>query len=241
MSADNIRIILHQPSHPGNIGAVARAMWTMNLSQLTLVQPRLFPDPAASARASGAQPILAQAQVVDDLDTALADCQVIYATSAQSRHLPWPQLTPKEAAKQISQAPQQQRIAILFGPERTGLENEDLQRAHHQIAIPANPTYSSLNLAMAVQVITYEIFCARLQSADAGIPLAEPRDLATDAQMQGFFQHLEAVLAGVSFQKPTSSPNLMPKLKRLFNRAELDQDEINLLRGLFKAILLKAN
>ncbi len=228
---NNIRIILHQPSHPGNIGATARAMWTMNLSSLYLVSPKSFPDPAATARASGAEHILEQAIVVSSLDEALADCAVVIGTSAQNRHLPWPQLSPRECAQYVVEQAKVQNVAILFGPERTGLSNEDLQRCQHQVAIPANPEYSSLNLAMAVQVICYEIYGALSEPSDQPI-----QPLANDAQMQSFYLHLDQLLDAIQFRKPTSSPDLMPKLKRIFNRAQLDEDEINLLRGVFKKI-----
>ncbi len=231
MPQNNIRIILHQTSHPGNIGASARAMWTMGLSSLYLVSPKSFPDPAASARASGAEEILENAVVVEDLDSALKDCAMVIGTSSQQRHLPWPLLSPNQCAQIVAKQSQTQTVAILFGPERTGLSNEDLQRCQYHLAIPANPLYSSLNLAMAVQVICYEIY-GELQEP---IP-SSTRPLATFAQMQGFFQHLDELLNLIHFRKPTSSPELMPKLKRIFNRAELDEEDINLLRGIFKKI-----
>jgi tRNA (cytidine32/uridine32-2'-O)-methyltransferase len=231
MKYENIRIVLHYPSHPGNIGAVARAMWTMGLSQLVLVSPKSFPDDVAMKRASGAEHILKAAVVVNTLDEALSDCGLVIGTSAQSRHLPWPQLSPKECAQKVWQQANSQTVAILFGPERTGLSNEDLQRCHYQVAIPANPAYSSLNLAMAVQVICYEIYQASLE-----IDNSDARILANDAQLQSFYQHLDQLLDLIHFRKPTSSPELMPKLKRIFNRAELDEEDINLLRGIFKKI-----
>lgn len=231
MKQNNIRIVLHQPSHPGNIGAVARAMWTMGLSSLYLVSPKSFPDPEATARSSGAEHILTQAIVVDDLDVALADCGVVIGTSAQSRHLPWPQLSPKECAQYIVQQASEQIVAVVFGPERTGLSNADLQRCHYQVAIPANPLYSSLNLAMAVQVICYEIY-----GALSVPPEQVERILVNDAQLKSFYSHLDRLLDEIDFRKPTSSPELMPKLKRIFNRAQLDEEDINLLRGIFKKI-----
>lgn len=231
MTQNNIRIILHQTSHPGNIGATARAMWTMGLDSLCLVSPKSFPDPIAVSRAAGSEHILEKALVVETLDEALADCGIIIGTSAQNRHLPWPQLSPKECAQRVASESRQQMVGILFGPERTGLSNEDLQRCHYQVAIPANPEYSSLNLAMAVQVICYEIYGALLDPIEQ-----ESRVLANDAQMQSFFLHLDKLLDEIHFRKPTSSPDLMPKLKRIFNRAQLDEDDINLLRGVFKKI-----
>ncbi len=231
MKQNNIRIVLNQTSHPGNIGATARAIWTMGLESLYLVAPLSFPDPVATARASGAEHVLENARVVENLDEALADCGVVIGTSAQNRHLPWPQLTPRECAHYVAQQASSQNVAILFGPERTGLSNTDLQRCHYQVAIPANPVYSSLNLAMAVQVICYELYGA-LSEPDELIP----RILATDAQMQSFFGHLDQLLNEINFRKPTSSPELMPKLKRIFNRAQLDDEDINLLRGIFKKI-----
>jgi tRNA (cytidine32/uridine32-2'-O)-methyltransferase len=231
MNPSNIRIVLHQTSHPGNIGAAARAMWTMGLSTLYLVQPKTFPSEEATARASGADHILTQAIVVESLDDALSDCGIVIGTSAQSRHLQWPQLTPKACALQVSQQSDVQNVAILFGPERTGLSNQDLQRCHYQVAIPANPLYSSLNLAMAVQVICYELYDYFKEE----VPEIA-RVLATDQQMQGFYAHLDQMLDFIDFRTQKSSPQLLPKLKRLFDRAQLDSDEINLLRGMFKKI-----
>lgn len=233
MKQNNIRIVLYYPSHPGNIGATARAMWTMGLSQLYLVCPKSFPDEVATKRSAGAEFILEQAIVVDNLDSALQDCAMVIGTSAQSRHLPWPQLTPKQCASQVVQHASTQNVAILFGPERTGLSNTELQRCHYQVAIPANPQYSSLNLSMAVQVICYEIYGELLEASEPDLPA---RILANDAQMQSFYQHLDQLLDLVNFRKPTSSPELMPKLKRIFNRAQLDEEDIHLLRGIFKKI-----
>lgn len=231
MKQNNIRIVLHQTSHPGNIGATARAMWTMGLSNLYLVAPKSFPDAVATTRSSGAEHILEHAIVVNDLDRALADCGIVIGTSAQNRHLPWPQLSPKECASYVAQQALCQQVAIVFGPERTGLSNADLQRCHYQVAIPANPDYSSLNLAMAVQVICYEIYGELLVKEE------QPnRILANDAQLQSFYLHLNKLLDEIHFRKPTSSPELMPKLKRIFNRAQLDEEDINLLRGIFKKI-----
>ncbi len=233
MNLNNIRIVLHQPSHPGNIGAVARAMWTMNLSHLYLVQPKSFPDPIATKRATGAEALLEHAVVVDTLDEALAECGLVIGSSAQTRHLPWPILSPPECAQKAVQQASKQQVALVFGPERTGLSNEELQRCHYQVAIPANPAYSSLNLAMAVQVICYEVYGEFLSHhATEGVM----RELASDAQLQSFYGHLDKLLDAVHFRRPSSSPDLIPKLKRIFNRAELDEDEINLLRGIFKKI-----
>lgn len=232
-----IRIVLVNPKHPGNIGAVARAMKNMGLTHLSLVDPVEFPHAVATARAAGADDILAKAQVCADLTEALTGCHYAYALSARSRTLSWPQCDPRECARQIaSQAPA--LAGIVFGRERNGLTNEELAQCHYHVAIPADPNFSSLNLAAAVQVMAYELRYQALaleQSISAGV-IPPPRELATAEQIQGFFEHIESTLTKLEILDPAHPKMLMLRIQRLFLRAELDVIEINILRGFLKAV-----
>ena len=231
---DKIRIVLVNTSHPGNIGSVARAMKNMGLSQLYLVAPHQFPSPKAVELASGAADILDDAVVVPDLKSAIADCTLVFGTSARSRSIPWPLMTPKEAAAQTIQLQEDAQIAFVFGREQSGLTNEELHCCHAHIHIPANEKYSSLNLAQAVQVITYELFQASL----AQFPKAIVQDYrsATSEEIENFFTHLETTLIQINFLKPSAPRQLMTRLRRLFFKAQLDVMEINILRGLLTAV-----
>ncbi len=236
--SQNIRIVLIETSHPGNIGAVARAMKNMCMSQLYLVNPRDFPSPVATARSTGAIDILQQAAVCQTLPEALADCQLVVGASARLRSIDMPQLTPREFAEQTTKSSSKQNIAILFGREDAGLTNEELDKCHNLLHIPTNPEFSSLNIAAAAQVICYELYqqsCLQeLQTlpgdvGDAGDELADGRDL------EGFYQHLETSLTAIGFLKPPSCNKLLRRLRRLFNRAQLDKTEVNILRGILSA------
>ncbi len=234
----NIRIVLMRTSHAGNIGSVARAMKTMGLSTLYLVEPKSFPDKEATILASHADDILEQATVVSNIDQAVADCGLILATSARQREIDWPVLDPRQAAEAVHAHVNEQPdrpVAILFGQERMGLLNQELQRAHYHIIIPANPDYASLNLAQAVQVISYELRMAALSSQTC----TECPVLATDADMQQFYTHLAQGLAAIQFLKPHNHMKhnvLMTRLKRLFQRAQVQQDEVTILRGICSAM-----
>jgi tRNA (cytidine32/uridine32-2'-O)-methyltransferase len=228
-----IRIVLVATSHPGNIGASARAMKTMGLSQLVLVQPGRFPCVEATARASGADDVLAQARVCASLDEALHGCRLVIATTARSRALAWPVFSPKECASQIlAHLPSPDtEVAILFGREHSGLRNEELEHCHAVVEIPANPVYSSLNLAAAVQIIAYELRCAAHDNAPA--PVAMP---AAHEDMERFYAHLEETLITLKFLDPAKPKRLMTRLRRLFNRARPDDSEVNILRGILSAL-----
>ena len=226
-----IRIVLVNPSDPGNIGAAARAMKTMGLRHLYLVAPEAFPHRKASVRASNALDILADAVVVNTLEEALKDCHLVFGTSTRVRELNWISLAAREAAEKITEMPQQE-IAILFGRERCGLSNQELQRCHFQISIPANSDYSSLNLASAVQIVCYELRVAFLTKKTT---VVKPRDLAKVEQLEYFYQHLETVLMSVDFLQPIRSQQIMDRLRRLFSRAELDETEVKILRGVLSA------
>jgi len=232
-----IRIVLVETSHPGNIGAAARAMKTMCLDRLVLVRPKRFPDPEASARASGALDVLERAEVVDDLDAAVAGCALVAGTSARPRRLGPTCLAPRDCVAELLAVPADQDVALVFGRERTGLTNEELDRCQIHLTIPANPDYASLNLAAAVQVLTYELMLARAESP-AEAPDAAPASvpLATADELEAFFVHLEAAARDSGFLHPDHPRTLMRRLRLLFGRARLDQNEINILRGLLNAL-----
>ena len=228
------RIVLVEPQHPGNIGAVARAMKNMGLSDLHLVKPALFPHPEAIARASGADDVLQAAQVHERFDQAIADCGLIVGTSARQRHLPWELVEPRDCSAQIVQTSRTQTVAMVFGAERTGLTNAELERCNLLMTIPTAPDYSSLNLAMAVQVVSYELWLASRPGAppppERDVPLAPAEDVAR------FYAHFEQVLEEIDFKDRTGGGQLMTRVRRLFNRAQLDQNEVNILRGVLTAV-----
>jgi len=229
-----IRIVLINTTHPGNIGAAARAMKVMGLSSLHLVTPKIFPNADATAMASGADDLLQSARVHESLSSALANCSLVLGTSARLRSLPMPMLDVRRAAEQALEESASREVAFLFGRERYGLTNEEMQRCQYLVNIPSNPAYSSLNLAQAVQIIGYELRVAAIGGAGLCVPPLdwEPVD---DSQMEGLFQHLEQTLLDLRFLNPKQPKRLMMRLRRLFNRARPDQNEINILRGILKA------
>jgi len=245
---DQVRIVLVETSHSGNIGAVARAMKNMGLGNLWLVNPSSFPDEASYARSAGASDVLDRARVVSSLDEALADCILVMGTSARGRKVPWPVMAPPQAAAMASGHSAEGRVALVFGRENHGLSNDELQRCHYHIHIPSNPDYSSLNLAMAVQVICYELRMQYLRGLEEGesSPYLEamvaPGDNGWDVppatvnDVEGFFGHLEQVLVDVNFHRRDNPRQLMSRLRRLFQRARMDEMEINILRGVLSAV-----
>jgi len=233
MSLDNISIVLVETSHPGNIGAVARAMKNMGLSRLVLVSPRRFPDPEATWRAVSAADVLESARVVPDLDSALAGAGLVVGTSARERRIPWPVLDARRAAADIFAAAPRGEVAVLFGREDNGLSNEELMRCHLHLAIPTSDAYSSLNLAMAVQIVCYELQMMHCAPALPDRPDAHwDAPPATDANMQRFYSHLEETLVQIGFLNPAAPRQLMSRLRRLYNRLRLDEMELNILRGI---------
>ena len=235
MDFADIRIVLVAPSHPGNIGAVARAMKNMALRQLVLVRPRQFPHPEASARASGADDLLAAARIVDSLPQALSGCGFVTATTSRDRDQYFRVLDVREAAARVVSEAQRSPAAVVFGAERTGLTNEELESAHALIRIPASSEYPSLNLAMAVQLVAYELFRAHGAPAPPSIPLAAP--LASTDELQRLYAHLGQVLEEIDFRDRTASgTHLMSRIRRFLQRAELDQNEANILRGILTAV-----
>jgi len=244
----NIRVVLVNTSHPGNIGAVARAMKTMCLDQLYLVDPKLFPHADATARASGADDVLASARVCETLEEAIQDCSLVFGASSRSRRIAWPQLVPRACAQRIISEPDHSSIAIIFGREHSGLTNDELEFCHYLVNIPANEEYSSLNIAAAVQVIVYEIMLAKLaDKANQTGSLSSERDnkkdemsksiseSATAEDIEGLFQHMEQALIDMDFLDPDNPRQLMRRLRRLFNRTHLEKTEVNILRGIFTA------
>ncbi len=226
----NIRIVLVETSHPGNIGAVARAMKNMCIEQLALVNPKHFPSAEAIARASGADDVLQQARVCQSLDDAIADCHLVVGASARLRTVQWPQLNPRECAERVTEVAASAPVACVFGRENSGLSNTELERCQYLVNIPSNSDYSSLNLAMAVQVICYELMMAGhvAEAAADQVPVSA-------GEMQGLFEHLEQTLGDIGFADPRKSNKLMRRLKRLFYRAQPDADELKILRGILSA------
>jgi TrmH family RNA methyltransferase len=229
-----IRIVLVDTNHPGNIGAAARAMKNMGLTELHLVRPQFFPNADASARASGAHDVLDAARVHESFEEAIADCGLVVGTSARQRHLPWELVEPRACAERVVQASRVGDVAIVFGAERTGLTNAELARCNLLVTIPTSAQYSSLNVAMAVQVIAYELWLVMRPEASAPRPLDVP--LATAEEMANLYDHLERVLTEIDFQDRTGGGHLMARIRRLFNRAQLDQNEMNILRGILTAV-----
>lgn len=228
-----IRIVLVGTTHPGNIGAAARAMKNMGLTDLALVRPRYFPDKEATARASGAEDLLDRATVVETLEEAIADCVYVAGASARSRAINWPCLDARDAAAKLLEESARGPAAAVFGPEKSGLSNADLDHCDTLLTIPANPAFSSLNLAMAVQVLSYELRAAqtsRQPQYEADAPLA------TSAELEHFYRHLERVLTDIRFLDPDNPRHLMRRLRRLFIRARPDKNELNILRGVLTAV-----
>ncbi|TDN55535.1 tRNA (cytidine32/uridine32-2'-O)-methyltransferase [Buttiauxella sp. JUb87] len=235
----NVRIVLVETSHTGNMGSVARAMKTMGLTNLWLVNPLVKPDSQAIALAAGASDVIGEAKIVDTLDEALAGCTLVVGTSARSRTLPWPMLDPRECGlKSISEA-QHAPVAIVFGRERVGLTNDELQKCHYHVAIQANPEYSSLNLAMAVQILAYEIRIAWLATQEEGkeaVVVEDETQYPAVDDLERFYGHLEQVLLKTGFIRATHPGQIMSKLRRLYTRARPEIQELNILRGMLSSI-----
>ncbi len=228
----NIRIVLVATSHPGNIGAVARAMKNMCMSDLYLVTPKIFPSADATSRASGADDILASAVLCDTLEEAIADCEIVIGASARSRTISVPDESPRVCAERLAVEAQDKKIAILFGRENSGLKNHELDLCQTLLSIPSNAAYSSLNIAAAVQVVCYELLVASGQTAVK--PKKREAPLATSVQMESFFEHLYQALDEIGFINPEKSTSIMRRLRRVYHRATLDTKELDILRGILK-------
>lgn len=236
---DNIKIVLVETSHTGNMGSAARAMKTMGLTNLCLVNPIIKPDSQSISLAAGASDIIKQAQIFLSLEAAVADCSLVIGTSARPRSLQWPNLTPKECGdKIIAEACRHAQVALVFGRERVGLTNDELQKCHFHVSIPANPDYSSLNLAMSVQVLSYEIRMSLLSAQEASIKLDEQdiNEYPKDEDIERFYHHLEQTLLQTGFINPHHPGQIMGRLRRLFTRARIEQQELNILRGILTSI-----
>ena len=235
---ENIRIVLSHTSHPGNIGAAARAMKTMGLSRLTLVNPKKFPHNEAIARAAGAEDVLVNAQICSSLDEALADTVFALAISARHRNLGPEPVQARKAASEVLDLAKNGVVALVFGNETSGLSNEEVQRCQRTVFIPACLDYTSLNLGSAVQILCYELRLAAFGGCPPvvtkAVPFASP--LATNEDVERFYTHLESVMVSTGFLDPQQPKRLMPKLRRLFGRSELERDEINILRGILDAV-----
>ncbi len=247
MNFSNIRIVLVETSHSGNIGSTARAMMNMGLTRLVLVKPRQWPSQDATSMAVSAASLLETAVVVDTLEAAVADCHVVIGTSARMRNMPIPMLDPGECALKALEVPSSQQVALVFGREISGLTNDELQRCHFHVHIPVNPDYSSLNLAAAVMVLCYELrktALAKLETPPAPAILngnkLEERDSwdqepATADDLERYLVHLEKVLINIEFHKPQHKRPLMVRLRRLYQRLQLDKMEVGILRGILTA------
>ncbi|GIU29839.1 MULTISPECIES: tRNA (cytosine(32)/uridine(32)-2'-O)-methyltransferase TrmJ [unclassified Shewanella] len=238
----NIRVVLVGTSHPGNIGSTARAMKTMGLSTLYLAEPKVEPDGHSIALAAGASDILKHAITVGSVEEAIADCSLVIATSARSRTLDWPMLEPREAGEKLVGSALNGPVAIVFGRENNGLTNEELQRCDYHVAIPANPEYTSLNLAQAVQIICYEARVAHLAQVQGAteqtvVESEESEDAyPSSRERENFFEHLETTLLSTNFIVKNHPGQVMTKLRRLFSRTRIERQEMNILRGILTSI-----
>lgn len=230
-----IKVVLVRTFHPGNIGSAARAMKTMGLSKLVLVRPVDFPSEHANTMAAGAEDMLASVQVVDSVLEAVSDCAVVAACSARSRGYDLPALQPRDCATRLVQAAAAGPVALLFGPERQGLSNEDLQHATHRVLIDANPEYSSLNLAAAVQILSHEI--RQAGGRDSEEPKSEPRPAMPSAEsLQHYFERLQSFYSKTGFVNQSHPGELQKRLRHLYARAEIDQHELNILQGMLASV-----
>ncbi|MDT4290865.1 RNA methyltransferase [Methylomonas sp. MO1] len=230
----HFKVVLVETSHPGNIGAVARAMKNMRMDQLRLVSPKFFPHADATARASGADDVLRAATVFDSLPDAIADCRIVLGSSARDRTISWPSLTARQTAEKWVGALPKQNIALVFGRENSGLKNHELDLCHYLLRIPCNAEYSSLNLAAAVQVVCYELFVASGQEMVSTVGDMGEEPLATAEQMEAFYVHLQQTMADIGFLHPERSKSIMRRLRRIFNRTQLDTKELDILRGILR-------
>lgn len=236
MSLPDLRIVLVNPTHPGNIGGVARAMKNMALDALWMVSPADYSGQEARSRAAGADDLLESAVSCETLDAALEDCTLIIGTSGRDRRIPWPMLTPREAAARAVAHARHGKAALVFGRERMGLTNDELDRCHFLVNIPSNPDFPSLNLVCAVQVMAYEIQLARCAGPGTEPGLALDHPPASHADLMRLYEHLEQVLVEIEFLDPANPRKLMRRLIRLFSRAQLDQNELHILRGILTAV-----
>lgn len=231
----HVRVVLVGTTHPGNIGSAARAMKTMGVTELVLVAPEFFPHSRATALATTAADVLERARVVPTLREAISDCHIVIGTSAKSRSLPWPQLTAREVGTTAA-AKSDQHIALVFGRERDGLSNDELQQCHYHVHIPTDDECRCLNLAQAVQVLCYEVMMGRNTT-----PAETSEELAPHADVQCFYERLFETLATLQFFDPKQPKRLRERLMRLFNKAQLETNEVNILQGILTAVRRKVS
>ncbi len=232
-----IRVVLVEPTHPGNIGAAARAMKTMGLHNLALVRPHEFPCAAATAMAAGADDLLVRAQVADSLQETLGGCGWVIGTSARTRTIPWPVHDPREAAGRALAMAGEAEVAVVFGREHAGLTNDELELCQAVVRIPSDPDFGSLNLGAAVQVLAYELRMQWLAGQQAAaVEMVNDAPPATSDDMARLYAHLEETMIETGFLDPVKPRRLMRRVRRLFNRAGLDRNEVNIIRGFLTAV-----
>lgn len=232
----NVKVVLVGTSHSGNIGSAARAMKVMGLNEMVLVDPQCEVDAQAIALAAGASEIALNARIVKSLEDAVENCGLVVGSSARSRTLEWPMLDARECGEKFALEGQSHPVALVFGRERTGLTNEELQTCHYHVSIPANPEYSSLNLAMAVQTLCYEIRIAHLNLAQSEHISHVEEEYPCHKELEMFYEHLEKVMIETQFISETQPGQVVNKLRRLFNRARPEAQELNILRGVLTAV-----
>ncbi len=233
---DNVKVILVGTSHSGNIGSAARAMKVMGLTEMVLVSPQCEVDEQTMSLASGAGDVAQHAKIVNSLEEAVDDCVLVVGSSARSRTLEWPMLEPRECGVKFIQEAKKGKVALVFGRERTGLTNEELQKCHYHVCIPANPEYSSLNLAMAVQTLSYEIRMAWLEDDAQQYSTPVEEEYPRHKELELFYQHLENVMFETQFISKDKPNLVMNKLRRLFSRVRPELQELNMLRGILTSV-----
>lgn len=236
MMLDRVKVVLVGTTHSGNIGSAARAMKVMGLSQMVLVDPQCQVDAQAIALAAGASEIALNAQIYPTLEAAVADCGLVVGTSARSRTLEWPMLEPRECGEKLISEANQHSVAMVFGRERTGLTNDELQLCHYHVCVPANPEYSSLNLAMAVQLLSYEVRMAYLALQQSSQSSTLQEEYPRHQELERFYAHLEQVIMQTEFISAQQPGQVMNKLRRMFTRARPEAQEINILRGILTSV-----
>ncbi|WP_462054837.1 tRNA (cytosine(32)/uridine(32)-2'-O)-methyltransferase TrmJ [Vibrio cholerae] len=233
---ERVKVVLVGTTHSGNIGSAARAMKVMGLSQMVLVDPQCQVDAQAIALAAGASEIALNAQIYPTLEAAVADCGLVVGTSARSRTLEWPMLEPRECGEKLISEAKQHIVAMVFGRERTGLTNDELQLCHYHVCVPANPEYSSLNLAMAVQLVSYEVRMAYLALQQSSQSSTLQEEYPRHQELERFYAHLEQVIMQTEFISAQQPGQVMNKLRRMFTRARPEAQEINILRGILTSV-----
>lgn len=236
MMLERVKVVLVGTTHSGNIGSAARAMKVMGLSQMLLVDPQCQVDAQAIALAAGASEIALNAQIYPTLEAAVADCGLVVGTSARSRTLEWPMLEPRECGEKLISEANQHSVAMVFGRERTGLTNDELQLCHYHVCVPANPEYSSLNLAMAVQLLSYEVRMAYLALQQSSQSSTLQEEYPRHQELERFYAHLEQVIMQTEFISAQQPGQVMNKLRRMFTRARPEAQEINILRGILTSV-----